>query len=149
MSQYEMIQKQMAEIVPFAKYIGVEVTHVGPGEGAAELPETPTTVNHIASQHAGALFTVGEAASGAALSGVFADRLLAVRPVAAEAKIAYKKIARGKITATAKASAPAAEIIEKFEAEGKIAFDVNVSLKDQNDLEVATMTVAWHVKSLS
>lgn len=149
MSQFEMIRKQMAEIVPFAKYIGVDVTHVGAGEGAAELPETPNTVNHIASQHAGALFTVGEAASGAALSGIFADRLLAVRPVAADAKITYKKIARGKITATASASEPAAQIIEKFEAEGKIAFDVHVSLKGEQDLEVATMSVTWHVKSLS
>ena len=148
MSQFDLIKTQLGEMVPFAKHAGVVITEVASGEAAAELDETPTTINHIATQHAGALFTLGEAASGAAMAGAFADRLLTVRPVAGEARIAYKKIARGKITAKATTGEPAAALIAAFEKDGKIAFDVNVSLFDGDDNEVAAMTVAWHVKAV-
>merc|ERR1739841_235484 len=48
--------------------------------------------------HAGAMFTLGEAASGAALGGVLGDQLLAVRPVAADASIKYLKTGKTDLT---------------------------------------------------
>lgn len=147
MSHYDLIKAQLGEAVPFAKHVGIDIAHVGPGEARASLDETSVTVNHIATQHAGALFTLGEAASGAAMAGVFADRLLAVRPVAGEARISYKKLARGRITATAMVSRSASDLLADFEKDGKVAFDVAVSLTDSDENEVAAMTVAWHVKA--
>lgn len=148
MSRFDLIKAQLSEAVPFAKHVGIEITHVAAGEAEAALEETPTTVNHISTQHAGALFTLGEAASGAAMAGAFADRLLTVRPVAGEAQIVYKKIARGRLIAKAKTSETASHLIAKFETDGKIAFNVDVSLFDAEENEVAVMTVAWHVKSV-
>ena len=57
-------------------------------------------MNHVQSQHAGALFTAGEAASGAAFISAFAERMGDITPLAEKAEIAYLKIARGDITAT-------------------------------------------------
>ena len=146
MSAFEMIQAQLDQGVPFAKHAGVAVTKVAAGEGRAELAEAPERLNHIATMHAGALFTLGEAASGAAMAGAFAERLMSVRPVAADARIAYKKIARGKISASAKTNEDAADLLKALDANGRVKFDVDVSLTDENQQEVATMTVAWHVK---
>lgn len=148
MSQFDLIKKQFGEAVPFANHVGVQITHVAAGEAEAVLEETPTTINHIATQHAGALFTLGEGASGAAMAGAFAERLLNIRPVASEARIAYKKLARGAITAKATTSRPAAELLADLERDGKVVFDVNVSLSNADGAEVATMIAAWHVKSV-
>src|SRR5258706_7795561 len=69
---YETIRAQMAAAVPFARHVGIELVEIVPGKGVATLDETATSVNHIGSQHAGALFTLGETASGAAMAGAFA-----------------------------------------------------------------------------
>ena len=39
------------------------------------LPEADNLNNHVGSQHAGALFSAGEAASGGAFVGAFAERM--------------------------------------------------------------------------
>lgn len=143
---YEVIRQQMASIVPFATHAGVEIVSLENGAASARLPQSDTSINHIGSQHAGALFTLGEAASGAAMSGAVADQLMSIRPVAAKASINYLKIAKGTIAAFAKTSLPGDAIKEGLAKDGKIQFDVTVSLRDQSEREVATMTVAWHLK---
>lgn len=145
MSPYDMIKAQMGSAVPFASHAGVTLTNVADGTGTAELEQTGTSVNHIGSQHAGALFTLGEAASGAAMAGAFLPVLMSVRPVAANANIMYKRIAKGTITADAKTSKSGAELLQSLEKDGKVLFNVLVTLKDTSDTIVAEMTVAWHV----
>lgn len=142
---YDMIKAQLGATVPFATFTGVEVTHVGDGEGAATLVQRGDIENHIGSVHAGAMFTLGEAASGAALAGAIAPMLMEVRPVAANATIHYTKIAKGTLTATAKTSVPGAEIISTLRDAGKIKFDVNVAVTDADNVEVGSLTVAWYV----
>ena len=145
MSPFEMIRDQMARAVPFAAHAGVELVEVGDGTGIAALPQSAESVNHIGSQHAGALFTLGEAASGAAMAGAFATVLLEVRPVAAQASIAYRRIAKGRIRATARTTEPAEALLARLRAEGRVAFDVAVDLADEAGETVAEMVVAWHV----
>ena len=65
-------------------------------------------MNHVQSQHAGALFTAGEAASGGAFVGGFAERMAEITPLAEKAEIQYRKVARGDITARATLSADSA-----------------------------------------
>lgn len=149
MTIFEMIRAQLAKTVPFATHVGVEIAEVGNGQATARLEQTPTTVNHIASQHAGALFTLGEAASGAAMAGAFATRLAAIRPVAGSAEIRYTRVAKGTITATGTIDQDVDGLTAKLDAEGKIAFDVNVTMSDEAGEEVAIMKVAWHLKKLA
>ncbi len=143
---YGMIKAHLATAVPFASHAGVEVTAIGDGVAEARLEQTGTSVNHIGSQHAGALFTLGEAASGGAMSGALAAIILECTPVAANATIAYKKIAKGTITAHARVSEPGAALIERIKEDGKAAFDVVVDMTNEAGEEVATMTVAWSVR---
>lgn len=149
MTIFEMIRAQLAQTVPFAAHVGVEIVEVASGEATARLAQTPTSVNHIASQHAGALFTLGEAASGAAMAGAFATRLAAIRPVAGAAEIRYTRVAKGTITASAALDQDVDGLAAKLDAEGRIAFDVNVTMTDEAGEEVARMKVAWHLKRLA
>ena len=94
------------------------------------------------------MFTLGEAASGAALAGVLAPVILQSRPVAKDARISFVKIAKGTLTALAKAERSSADLLAELGSEGKVVFDVAVDIQDSDGDTVAEMVVAWHVKSL-
>lgn len=143
---YDVIKAQLGAAVPFAQHAGVVLTEVGDGTATARLEQTADTINHIGSQHAGALFTLGETVSGAAMAGAIAPVLMQARPLVPSATIAYSKVAKGTITATARTSEPGADLLERLRAEGRAAFEVTVSLANEEGAEVATMTVTWHVR---
>lgn len=146
MDMFAMIKAQMGQTVPFANHTGVTVEEVAAGRGAAALEQRHETSNHIGSQHAGALFTLGEAASGAAMAGGFADLLLSIRPVAAKAEISYLKVAKGRITALAQITGDLPTIRATLETDGKVQFPIEVALTDASGVEVAAMRVEWHVR---
>ena len=146
MTPFDMIKLHMAQAIPFANHVGIELIDIADGTATAALDQRTETSNHIQTQHAGAMFTLGEAASGAALGGALAAVLLEVRPVAANAQISYVKIAKGRLTATAQTSQPGADLLATLKAEGKVAFSVTVDIRDAGGDTVATMTVDWHVK---
>src|SRR6187455_145467 len=99
---FDAIAKGLTMAVPFAGHVGLEITEVSAGEATVVLPQRAELNNHVGSQHAGALFTAAETASGAAFVGAFALRMGDVVPLAKSAEIAYEKIANGPITATGK-----------------------------------------------
>lgn len=136
----------MVEAVPFAKYVGVELLEVGDGFAKARLVQRPDVSNHIATMHAGALYTLAETASGAAMTGAFIETIGSLRPVTAEARIRYLKIARGEISSTARTSEPGETLRARLREEGKAVFDVVVELSNEQDQPVATMIVTWHVR---
>lgn len=146
MTDYDVIAQGMTQAVPFAGYLGLEITIDAPGEAVVRLPERPELTNHVGSQHAGALFTVAEAASGAAFVGAFAERMGDVTPLARSAEISYEKIAKGPIEASAKLAVPAAEALATLDAEGKVEFPCEIELADESGTQVATATVHWHVR---
>lgn len=146
MSIYEMIKDHMDKSVPFATVTGVELVEVSPERGVARLAKRPEVENHIQTMHAGAMFTLGEAASGAALGGVLGDQLMAARPVAADASIKYLKTGKTDLTATATANSDAETIRKELADVGKVVFDIKVAIKDAEDVTVAEMVVNWHVK---
>ncbi|MDX2234418.1 MAG: DUF4442 domain-containing protein [Hyphomonadaceae bacterium] len=145
-SLYAAIKDGLARSVPFVETVGIEITDVSPGAATALLCQREPISNHIGSVHAGALFTLGETASGAAMSGAFAANLLSIRPVAAGASIAYRKVATGVIAARATVNPPVDDLVSALEADGKVTFDVSVVMTDENSVTVAEMTVSWHVR---
>jgi acyl-coenzyme A thioesterase PaaI-like protein len=142
---YAALAAGMQQAIPFNVHLGLEVVEIGPGLGVVRLPEGPHMVNHVGSQHAGGLFSAGEAASGGAFVGAFAERMGEIRPLAAKAEIEYRKIARGPITATARLEDAEAKVAE-LDADGVTRFPVSVALTDGEGELVAEMTVHWHVK---
>ena len=146
MTDFDLIAKGMTQAVPFAGHLDLEITKVGQGEATVVLPDRPELKNHVGSQHAGALFTAAETASGAAFVGAFAERMGDVTPLARSAEIAYEKIANGPITATARLGVPAAEALATLDADGKVEFPCDIELTDPDGTRVATASVRWHVR---
>ncbi|MEO1335667.1 MAG: DUF4442 domain-containing protein, partial [Myxococcota bacterium] len=126
MTPFEMLKAQLATTVPYATHTGVQIEDIGSGTARATLDQRTETGNHIGSQHAGALFTLGEATSGAAMAGGFLDRLLEVFPVAATAEIAYVKVAKGTITAKASIQGDVDALKVELDRVGKVQFPVQV-----------------------
>jgi acyl-coenzyme A thioesterase PaaI-like protein len=144
---YDAMRAGLQAAIPYNVHLGLEVAEVGPGRGVVRLPDRPEIRNHVGSQHAGALFSAGEAASGAAFVGAFAERLGDVTPLAESADIAYRKLAQGVITATARLDTPADQLLAALEDEGVVRFMVGVELTNPAGDLVAEMTVRWHVRS--
>lgn len=142
---YDMIRNQMGQSVPFARHAGVEIDAIDKGRASAHLPFRPEGLNHIGTQHAAALFALGETASGAAMAGTFAPMLLEIRPVAAEASIRYFGLAKGQVTADARVEAEPDALVQAVRSEGKVRFPIVVSLKGEDGIEIGEMTVDWHV----
>lgn len=146
MTDFDAIAQGMTQAVPFAGFLGVEITSLTAGEATALLPERSELKNHVGSQHAGALFTAAETASGAAFVGAFAERMGDVTPLARNAEISYEKIAKGPIEAKATLGVPADEALATLDAEGKVVFPCEIELTDADGQRVATATVQWHVR---
>ena len=143
---FDAIAKGMSIAVPFAGFLGLEITEVGPGEATVVLPRREELKNHVGSQHAGALFTAAETASGAAFVGAFAVRMGDVTPLAKSAEIDFLKIANGAITAKGTLGIDAAKAIATLDEEGKVEFPCHVELTDKDGQLVATASVQWHVR---
>jgi uncharacterized protein (TIGR00369 family) len=146
MTDFDAIAQGMTQAVPFAGYLGLEIASVAEGEAVVRLPERAELTNHVGSQHAGALFTVAETASGAAFVGAFVERMGEVTPLARSAEISYEKIAKGPIEARATLGVPAADALATLDAEGKVEFPCEIELTDGSGTRVATATVHWHVR---
>src|SRR6478752_4330990 len=136
MDPFEAIAQGMTQAVPFAGYLGLEVTEVREGEALVVLPERQELTNHVGSQHAGALFTAAEAASGAAFVAAFVERMADVTPLARSADINYEKIARGPITASAKLGIAKDEALATLDREGKVEFPCGIVLSDADGTRV-------------
>jgi acyl-coenzyme A thioesterase PaaI-like protein len=146
MTDFDAIAQGMTQAVPFAGHVGLEITSVAEGEATVLLPERPELTNHVGSQHAGALFTAAETASGAAFVGAFAERMGEVTPLARSGEISYLKIAKGPIEARATLGVSAAEALATLDADGKVEFPCEIELVDGAGTQVATATVHWHVR---
>lgn len=146
MTDFDLIAKGMSQAVPFVGHLGLEITEISEGEATVVMPERPELLNHVGSQHAGALFTAAETASGAAFVGAFAERMGDLIPLARSAEISYEKIAEGPITVKAKLGISAAKAHETLDADGKVEFPCDVELTNSNGDQVAAANVRWHVR---
>jgi len=146
---YEAIRGGMAQAIPFNSHLGLEIVEVGAGRGVVRLPDAQRLRNHVGSQHAGALFAVGEAASGAAFAGAFIEVIADIEPLARGARIDYRRIARGPITATGRLDQGHDGLLARLRDEGSVRFTVNVELTNGAGDVVADMAVDWHITQRS
>jgi acyl-coenzyme A thioesterase PaaI-like protein len=143
---YEAVAAGLNQAIPFNRHIGLVVEEVAPGRGVVTLPDGEHLHNHVGSQHAGGLFSAGEAASGGAFLGAFAEHLGGLTPLAKSASIDYRKIARGPVTAVGTLDGDVDALLASIESEGRVEFPVEVEMTDGDGNVVATMTVHWHVR---
>jgi acyl-coenzyme A thioesterase PaaI-like protein len=144
---YDALREGLQQAVPFNSHLRLEIREVSPERGVVALPDRDELRNHVGSQHAGALFSAAEAASGAAFVGALHERLGDIRPLAQRAQIEYKKIAQGEILATARLDRSPEELLEELDAEGVVRFPVDVELADREGDIVAEVRVDWNVRA--
>ena len=135
MTDFDAVRELLSAIVPFNTLVGVRIVEVGEGTSRCALTQETQLDNHIGTLHAGALFTVAEAASGAAIAGLLGDRIAQITPIARGAQIRYLKPARE----TVEASATVAASDEK-------SVQVDVDITDGSGTVVAQMSVDWVLK---
>ncbi|WP_306250913.1 PaaI family thioesterase [Parvularcula sp. IMCC14364] len=146
MNMRDAMKIQLIEMVPFAKSIGVVLTDMGDGTAEGTLELRPDLMNHIQTMHAGVMYSLGETVSGAAMTGAFADQILGLTPVAAEASIQYTKKAKGGLRATGKTDQSGETLRALVEKDGKARFRVTVTFFDETDAEVGNMNVEWAIR---
>lgn len=138
--------RALLEGLPFNTLIGMKVPEVADGAGSSVLPDRPEVKNHVGTQHAGALFTCAETAAGAAIVGAFGHKLAELTPLALSATIKYLKPAVGPITGKAELVGTSAEVLAAFARDGRAQCTVNVSLRDESDVEVGSMSIDWFLR---
>src|SRR5471032_2166373 len=115
---YERIKQQMMDSLPFVRLLGIRIDEIGPGTSAVSLPEDPKLNNHLGTQHAGALFTLAETASGAAKGGT---------------------------RAIGRVPGDLAALKAELKEQGKVAFPVEVDIFDAAGTLAAQVQVDWYL----
>ena len=78
--------------------LGLEFAELSHTDAVLRLPDQPPFHNHVGGPHAGAMFTLGESASGALVLANFGDVLDRATPLATRADIRYLKLAMGTVS---------------------------------------------------
>jgi acyl-coenzyme A thioesterase PaaI-like protein len=136
----------MPTLVPMVGTLSLEFLELGEHTAVMRLPDQRPYHNHIAGPHAGAMFTLGESASGALVLGNFAEHLGRVTPLAVEANIAYKKVAMGPVVATAVMTRSVQDVLEELDGGTRPEFRVDITLATEDGTTTGEMYVVWTLK---
>ncbi|MER6946846.1 DUF4442 domain-containing protein [Nonomuraea sp. NPDC000554] len=136
----------LLQTVPFARTLGITFDFAGDGRAICRLPDRPDLHNHVGGPHAGALFTLAESASGAAMLSALADQLSRAVPLATTAVIHYRKLAMGEVVAEGRLLASREEVLADLDAGKRPEFDVAVDVRNADDVVVAALTVTWTLR---
>jgi acyl-coenzyme A thioesterase PaaI-like protein len=147
----ETVAAAMLAAVPFARTLGISFTEVAAdGVGGyrvvAELPDADPLHNHVGGPHAGAIFSLGETVSGAAVMAAFGDQLGRAVPLAVRAEIAYRKLALGAVRATARLNRSYDEVVAELDAGERPEFGVDVTITRPDGAVSAEMLVVWTLR---
>lgn len=140
------IGEMLAATVPMARTLNLQFLETMPERAVVALPDQAEYHNHVGGPHAGAMFTLGESASGAIVLAAFGDQLARAVPLAVRAEIAYKKLAMGPVTATATLGRPAAEVVAELDEGVRPEFPVSVVIRREDGAVTGEMTVVWTLR---
>ncbi|GAA3130954.1 DUF4442 domain-containing protein [Streptosporangium carneum] len=136
----------MLQSVPFTRTLDIAFDKVEHGLAVARMRDRPDLHNHVGGPHAGALFTLAESASGAAMLSAFGDQLTRATPLAVSAAIRYVRLAMGEVVAEARLQASREEVVAKLDAGERPEFEVSVEIRTADGVPVSEMTVAWTLR---
>ncbi|MFG2030144.1 DUF4442 domain-containing protein [Streptomyces sp. NPDC048825] len=140
------IGEMLAATVPMVRTMKLEYLETTPEKAVLALPDQSEYHNHVGGPHAGAMFTLGESASGAVVLAAFGDQLSRAVPLAVSAEIAYKKLARGTVTATATLGRPIADVIAELDDGKRPEFPVAVAIQREDGAVTGEMKVVWTLR---
>src|SRR5919198_5112181 len=140
------IGEMLAATVPMARTLNLEFLETSPEKAVVALPDKSDYHNHVGGPHAGAMFTLGETASGTIVLAAFGEQLARAVPLAVSAEIAYKKLAMGAVTATATLGRPAAEVVAELDAGQRPEFPVSIEIRRADGAVTSEMQVVWTLR---
>ena len=118
--------------------------------GVLSMPFDERIHNHLETAHAGAQFILAETMSGLFLKARFPDLADKVVPVLREANIKYKRQATSDLIAYASTSEESEEnFLRQFEHKGRGSIQVDVEVKDSNDVLVSRAHYNWFITLLN
>ncbi len=128
--------------IPFVNQIGIKEQN-----NKLSLEFKNDILNHVKTIHAGAQFTLAETQSGIHLQTLFPDFAGKVLPLLRDAQIKYKKPAFCKIYAFSSVDEVTIEKFSKqFNKKGRGSIEVNVQIKDINDVITAEAKFTWFIQ---
>lgn len=130
---------------PFNAHLGAKMVEWSDSSCKIFIKRRRKVRNHVATIHAGALFTLGETCAGLIVIRNFPFG--GFRPLMSEVHATYSKQARDNVTG--EAYTPPEKIVAMHAdlARGEIPkIDVVTEIYDQNRLLIASVTTVWQVK---
>lgn len=140
------IGEMLAATVPMVRTLELEYLETTPEKAVLFLPDQEEYRNHVGGPHAGAMFTLGESASGAVVLAAFGDQLPRAVPLPVHAEISFKKIALGPVTATATLGRPVADIVAELDEGRRPEFPVAVAITREDGAVTGEMTITWTLR---
>ncbi|MAT61289.1 MAG: DUF4442 domain-containing protein [Micrococcales bacterium] len=142
----EAVKSMFPTVIPMVGTLNLEFGELTYDKAEVTLPDQEDYHNHIGGPHAGAMFTLAESASGLLVIGNFGDRLDKLTPLAVSAEIKYVAIAMGPVTATARLSRSADEVLAELEQGKRPEFSVDVELSADGK-KTGEMSVVWTLRA--
>ncbi|MDJ1135619.1 DUF4442 domain-containing protein [Streptomyces iconiensis] len=136
----------MAATVPMVRTLNLEFTETTSERAVVSLPDQDAFHNHVGGPHAGAMFTLGESASGAIVLTAFGDQLSRAVPLTVSSEITYKKLAKGRVTATAELGRSVAEIVAELDRGERPEFPVHITLTREDGSVSGEMSIVWTLR---
>jgi acyl-coenzyme A thioesterase PaaI-like protein len=136
----------MGQSVPWVRGAGITFAETTAQRCVAHLPDVSGQHNHVGGPHAAMIFGLGETASGAVGLAAFGATMERATPLVVSSEIAYLKLAKGPLTATALLDRDPAEVLAELDAGTRPEFTVRVTITDAEDRETTRMTVVWTLR---
>lgn len=138
----------MGEAVPWVREAGITFEGTTATRCVAHLPDVAERHNHVGGPHAAMIFGLGETASGAVGLAAFGAAMERATPLVVSSEIAYLRLAKGPLTATAVLDRDPADVLAELDAGTRPEFRVSVSIADAGGRETTRMTVLWTLRPL-
>ena len=144
----QAIKESLPSMVPMVGTLDLAFMELTADSAIMKLPDQPAFRNHLGGPHAGAMFTLGESASGALVLANFADRLESVIPLAVSAEIRYQAVAMGEVTAEARMLATPADVLKSLDEGERPEFDIHIGFTSSGR-DTGQMSVTWTLKPVN
>ncbi|MCF2527635.1 DUF4442 domain-containing protein [Yinghuangia soli] len=145
-TEFDILADGLRQSVPLVRTLGLEFVELSRDHAILRLPDNSDFHNHVGGPHAGAMFSLGESASGAIVLAAFGDQLGRAVPLAVGSEIRYKKLAMGTVLAEARLGRPAEDVVAELDKGERPEFPVSIEIRTEDGTPTAEMTIVWTLR---
>lgn len=145
-NDFTFVGDALRQSVPFVRTLGLEFVELDREHAVLRLPDEPEHRNHVGGPHAGAMFTLGESATGAVVIAAFGDQLGRSVPLPVHADMQYRKIAMGPLVAEARLGRAIDDVVAELDKGERPEFPITVEIRTEDGTPTAGMTVVWTLR---